>query len=189
MFATVSHARHRLRRSAINHLFSKQAVAHFEHLIQEKVDELCDRLRLQINEGIVEMQQAYSALTFDIINHYAFGNSVGLLQKPDMGAEWRSMFIAARAANITIRHLPLLGHFLMNLPDWITASISEPIAFLLKYEAVSISRALSLLLADTTRISEHKSRKLLLTQRVAVRDTERYSKNFEMGICHAKRKL
>jgi len=189
MFATIPHARHRLRRSAINHLFSKQAVAHLEHLIQEKVNELCDRLRLQINGEAVEIQKAYSALTFDIINHYAFGNSVGLLQKPDMGAEWRSMFIAAREANITMRHLPLLGHFLMSLPDWVAASVNEPIAFLLKYQAVGISSAPSSLLANTTRISERKSRKLLLTQRAAARDTERYSKNFEMEICHPKRKL
>ncbi|KAF2257737.1 cytochrome P450 [Lojkania enalia] len=125
-FGTVPHNHHRLRRSVLNPFFSKSAVTRLEPLVQEKIDELCELLMQRIG-NVIEIRQAYFALNLDIINSYAFGKPIGLLDRSDFGTDWCVMLQKTTEANILLRHLPLLGDILLCLPEWLLARMSAPL--------------------------------------------------------------
>lgn len=135
IFGTIHHDHHRLRRSALNPFFSKNSIAAIEPLIQDKVNRLGHALseNIQTNQP-VEMQTAFMALTLDVISHYAFGNSFGLLEKPGFSPEWKKVLLATIEAGIMNRHLPWVADILMNLPNAVAAAISAPVAFFLKIQ-------------------------------------------------------
>jgi hypothetical protein len=139
VFGTIHHDHHRLRRSALNPFFSKRSIAAFEPVIQSTMDQLCLALKSHILSGDpVELQTAYMALTLDVISQYAFGESLGLVQKPGFSPEWNKMLHATIEAGIMNRHFPWLADVMMSLPTWLAASISGPVAFFVQIQRVSI---------------------------------------------------
>jgi cytochrome P450 len=135
IFGTIEHNHHRLRRSALNPFFSKSSIAAIEPLIQAKVDRLCEALGEYIHSNAdVELQTAFMALTLDIISTYAFGNCFGLLDKQGFSPEWKRAVHAMIEASIMNRHLPWVADILMNLPDYVAAAISPPVAFFLEIQ-------------------------------------------------------
>ena len=84
------------------------------------------------------MQTAFMALTLDVISHYAFVHSFGLLEKPRFSPEWKDVLLATIEAGIMNRHLPWVADILMNLPNAVAAAISAPVAFFLKIQKVTI---------------------------------------------------
>ena len=138
IFATIPHDHHRLRRSALNPFFSKRSIVAIESLIQDKVDRLSAAVERYITSGtVLEMQTAYMALTLDVISHYAFGESLGLVEKEGFSPEWKKALLDMIEAGTVNRHLPWLADILMNLPDRLAAAISQPIAFFLQVQKVS----------------------------------------------------
>lgn len=116
-FATVSHAHHRLRRSALNPFFSKRAVANAESLIWDKVQHLSRRLEnAQRNEDVVRLDAAYMALTMDIITHYAYGESYHYLSEEDFKAEWKETVINGSANGALLRQFPWALPILKAIP-------------------------------------------------------------------------
>ena len=108
-----------------------------EPVIQDKVDKLCTAVERYIASGtVVEMQTAYMALTLDVISHYAFGESLGLVEKRGFSPEWKKALLDMIEAGTVNRHLPWLADILMNLPDRVAATISQPIAFFLQVQKV-----------------------------------------------------
>lgn len=87
IFGTVQHDHHRVRRGALNPFFSKKSISAIQPLIQSKVDLLCTGLGEYAPDGSdekragreIELGVAYMSLTLDVISHYAFGKSYGLL--------------------------------------------------------------------------------------------------------------
>ncbi|KAH7381519.1 cytochrome P450 [Pyrenochaeta sp. MPI-SDFR-AT-0127] len=135
IFGTIGHDLHRLRRSALNPYFSKSSIAAIEPLIQDKVNRLGAALSDHINTTTpVEMQTAFMALTLDVISHYAFGDSFGLLDKPGFDPEWKHAILAMIEASIMNRHLPWVADAMMQLPDRVAAMVSKPVAFFLKVQ-------------------------------------------------------
>lgn len=115
----------------------------FEPVIQRTMDQLCVALKGYVATGEpVELQTAYMALTLDVISQYAFGESFGLVQRPGFSPEWNKMLHATIEAGIMNRHFPWLADVMMNLPAWLAASISGPVAFFLRIQQVSQSSQL-----------------------------------------------
>jgi len=132
IFGTIDHDLHRLRRSALNPFFSKPSIAAIEPLIQAKVDRLCEALAEHIQPNTeVELQEAFMALTLDIISAYAFGKSFGLLDQPGFSPEWKKAVLAMIESAIPNRHFPWMADIMMNLPFSVAAAISPPVAFFL----------------------------------------------------------
>ncbi|GAB1210518.1 hypothetical protein APSETT445_009312 [Aspergillus pseudonomiae] len=94
--ATVEHDRHRYRRELVNPFFSKRSVTAMDHIVQDKVDKVCDRLA-QANENgtVVSLDDLFAALTADVISHYAYGESVGFLDTKDLKNEFRDAVASA----------------------------------------------------------------------------------------------
>ena len=138
IFGTIPHDHHRLRRSALNPFFSKRSIVAIEPLIQDKVNKLCDAVGLYIKSGKpLELQTAYMALTLDVISHYAFGETLRLVEKEGFSPDWKKALLDMIEAGTLNRHLPWLADCLMMLPDSVATAVSTPIAFFLQVQKVS----------------------------------------------------
>lgn len=92
IFGAVPHGHHRLRRRTLNPFFSKKSITSIETLIQDKVDKLCIVLSNYANtEEPVELGLAHVALSLDIISHYAFGKSFGLVEPSSFSPLWKNV--------------------------------------------------------------------------------------------------
>ncbi|KAI0543191.1 putative cytochrome P450 [Xylaria digitata] len=90
IFGTVSHDLHRLRRSAINPLFSKSGAAAAVPMIYEHTEKLFTRMETQITRGgFTEMRANFLAYTTDNVSLYSTGKSRDLLDDEYLAAEWK----------------------------------------------------------------------------------------------------
>jgi cytochrome P450 len=63
-FGTTDHRVHRLRRGAINPFFSKRKVNELQHLIQQHIKKLCDKLEKYRNTGVpIDFESAFGDFT------------------------------------------------------------------------------------------------------------------------------
>lgn len=73
--STVPHELHRSRRMTLNPHFSKKSISDFSWFVQQRMDQLCDRL-LREYKGtgeVVTLNAAWGAVTADIIINYCLG--------------------------------------------------------------------------------------------------------------------
>ncbi|KAK5121539.1 hypothetical protein LTR85_005372 [Meristemomyces frigidus] len=116
---TIGHGLHRTRRSAIAPLFSKKNIYELQPLVKKKVDKLVDRFSQACREGtVINLVDAMSALTMDVISSYCFGKDMRQLDKLEFAAQvvWE-MLQGSKVAG-PARHMPWLFDFLLNLPPW-----------------------------------------------------------------------
>jgi cytochrome P450 len=68
VFGTASEELHRIRRNALNPLFSRQRILDLETVIQDKVDIFVERLReFQKNGKPLRLDRGFSSLTEEVI--------------------------------------------------------------------------------------------------------------------------
>lgn len=137
MFGTVSHDRHRLRRSALNPFFSKQAITRVEPLIRDLIEKLCARFETCREAGEpVETLRVYAALTTDIITAYSFNTSYGCLDDPDWKWEWPQ----AMADSCTSVHLNKQFKWvfpaMQATPEWIVKIVNPAVMNLISFQKV-----------------------------------------------------
>jgi cytochrome P450 len=89
---TVDHDLHHARKQALSPFFSKAAVSQLEPLIQEKVEQLCARLEeLKANGRVINISDAFTCFSTDVIGSYVFGTDYGFLKSPDFNPGWRKL--------------------------------------------------------------------------------------------------
>lgn len=119
-FATIDHNLHRFRRGIVNPFFSKQAVVKMEDIVQDKVDKAAKRLEEAKHEGtVIRTDALFSALTGDVICHYTYGESPGMLEKKDMKNEFRDAVTGASVFCHFMRFFPVLVTLLESMPWFI----------------------------------------------------------------------
>ncbi|OQE43133.1 hypothetical protein PENCOP_c003G00741 [Penicillium coprophilum] len=76
-FDVIEHDHHRRRHQAVSPFFSRQRVFEYLPYVQERVDQMCKRLETGYPGKYlpVSLDDAYAALTSDVINYYSFGPS------------------------------------------------------------------------------------------------------------------
>ncbi|KAI1131072.1 putative cytochrome P450 [Nemania abortiva] len=90
IFGTVPHDLHKLRRGAINPLFSKTNVAAAVPMIFYHTDKLIARVKGQVaRDGFAEMRANCLAFTTDTVAQYSTGESRKLLDDEALAAQWR----------------------------------------------------------------------------------------------------
>ncbi|KAI0105086.1 putative cytochrome P450 [Nemania sp. FL0031] len=90
IFGTVPHELHRLRRGAINPLFSKTNVAATVPMIFDHTDKLLARIKAQVARGgFAEMRANCLAFTTDTVSQYSTGQSRKLLDNEALAIQWR----------------------------------------------------------------------------------------------------
>lgn len=76
-FAAVTHELHRIRRTPLNHHFSKRSVGKLQPWIVSSIEKLCGRFEDAMKSGeILNLKYAYAALSHDIIYQYCFSRTL-----------------------------------------------------------------------------------------------------------------
>jgi hypothetical protein len=136
-FATCPHDHHRIRRKALNASFSKKAIYEIEHLIQSKVDLLCERFRrLSLVKRVLRLDVAFFALANDIITEYSFGEGYNCLEEDDFRQNFKAVLLNAVEAGAFIRQFPWVISIVKSIPLFILRQTSDTFASLLSWEAI-----------------------------------------------------
>jgi hypothetical protein len=87
-FTTPSNELHRVRRAALNPMFSRKLVLELEDVVQDKASKLSNRIESGTKDGNpegVDLHFGFRAVSVDVITDYAFGDCYNLLEKDDFG--------------------------------------------------------------------------------------------------------
>ncbi|KAH7317888.1 cytochrome P450 [Rhexocercosporidium sp. MPI-PUGE-AT-0058] len=127
VFGTISHEKHRVRRSAIAPFFSAGSLRKLEPLIQENINRLVTVFRRYQQTGEpVPLRPAFGALTSDIIAEYCFGVSENYVEAPGfnvMVLETTDVLTDNMHVTVQLQWLPT---FLNSLPDAIVVGMFGP---------------------------------------------------------------
>ena len=81
MIATVGHDLHRFRRGLLNNFFSKKSVLQLSPILHEKESKLMRRFEKSHQDNtVLQLDDAFAALTADLISQYSWGVSSGFLE-------------------------------------------------------------------------------------------------------------
>ncbi|KJK75260.1 hypothetical protein H634G_09278 [Metarhizium anisopliae BRIP 53293] len=117
MVATVDHELHRFRRSILKDFFSRRSVLELSEVINERVQKLMQRLReFQRNQSVLCLDDAFAALTSDIITSYCCGKHGGFLEDKYFRNDIRRATADAMEFGHICRFCPWLVYALRILP-------------------------------------------------------------------------
>ncbi|KAK0506935.1 hypothetical protein JMJ35_010635 [Cladonia borealis] len=124
--STVQHELHRSRRMTLNPHFSKKAISNFSWFIQQRMDQLCDRLLREFKDSgeVVTLNDAWGAVTADIIINYCLGFDYNFVGYPGFVAPFtRSIKELALSVHIA-GHFPWFLKLLQSSPDWLVGLLN-----------------------------------------------------------------
>ncbi|KAL1639847.1 hypothetical protein SLS58_007591 [Diplodia intermedia] len=146
---TASHELHRLRRAALNPFFSRRSVVRLEPVIQANVDKLRSRLEGFANAGDhVNLTDAFTALSADVIGDFAFGKRYGFLDAEDFNPGWHKLMLDLSRGTHLMKQFGWLYTILTCIPQRLV-SIIHP----LTKELFDVQNSI------TAQIEELKARK------------------------------
>jgi cytochrome P450 len=113
-----------LRRKALGPFFSTKRIAEFQPVIREKVAKLCEKLQeYQQDEKVLLLNNAWMALTTDIITSYAFARSYDQLDSPNFEDTMHEALVAVYSTGQFALHFPVVFTILDALPDWFVLKV------------------------------------------------------------------
>ncbi|KAE8153110.1 cytochrome P450 [Aspergillus avenaceus] len=129
LLATVDHDLHKFRRGILKGFFSKRSILNLSHFVDEKVQKLGRRLeKYHNNQTVVRLDDAFAALTSDVITHYCYGKSWDFLDDENFRNDIRASVRDIQARVHLQRFFPIIYHVLRMLPLWIFQLVSPGIS-------------------------------------------------------------
>jgi hypothetical protein len=126
---TTSYELHRIRRSPLQSMFSKQQIIKFEPFIQEKVDIFHRILREYEKVGtVLALDRAAAALTGDIMSEFAFAKSFNTLESKDFSESLHDAIMASVRSAHVLPQFPWLLPLLNRLPSNVVAKLQPNLA-------------------------------------------------------------
>ena len=124
MATTVGHDQHRFRRGLLNSHFSKKSVLEFTPVIHGKLSMLMQRFqKFHQDSTVVHLDDAFSALTGDIISQYVWGVSAGFLEDENFKNEVRQTVTEMGQTIHVSKFFPILPKTVKAMPRWILAKL------------------------------------------------------------------
>jgi cytochrome P450 len=125
-FGTTANEIHRIRRAALNPMFSRKMVLELEAVVQDKARKVCKLMQEGIKRGTpVDLHHAFRSVSVDVISDFAFDKSYDLLDKADIGAYFFRMVRGLGPAMYTFQQLPSLQALALKTPAWLAPYLSE----------------------------------------------------------------
>ncbi|KAJ6520602.1 cytochrome P450 [Mycena vulgaris] len=150
------------RREMLSPLFSRRATLKLEHVIQEKVDKLVDRILSHRDGAACNLFMAFRSATLDIITSYCFAQSFDTLDHPDFQHPILAAILSGVSVIWTFKYFPSLYSIAEHTPGWFMHSISpvskgytDLFAFLSQYLDKILADPSALNLADHEIIYHH----------------------------------
>ncbi|KAL9080164.1 MAG: hypothetical protein Q9157_001009 [Trypethelium eluteriae] len=124
MIATVGHDLHRFRRALLNNFFSKKSVLELSGLMHEKESILMRRFeKAHRDNAVLHLDDAFAALTADLIAQYSWGVSSGFLDDENFKNDIRQALNEISAFVHVNRFFPILSTILRAVPRWLLARL------------------------------------------------------------------
>ena len=147
VFATVGHDIHRMRRGALNPLFSRRTINDkIVPIVKQKIALMCEGFAQgRAEERIVVLNRAFSAFTGDIITEFAFGKSYNHLQLPDFKEPYHEAFTTMMQLAPIAMQFAWINRLMDSLPEWFVLKSKLP------FEAFFQLKSVSLMIAHVTK--------------------------------------
>jgi cytochrome P450 len=132
LFDTVDHEHHAKRRAPLAAFFSRSKILEFSPFIQEQTDVLVKRIQ-EYKGQVICANEAFDALTMDIIGYYAFGLSYHSVDYPKFHAPYNHVTEdVARMVHIGA-HFPWVFTILRSIPQAIVAPLAPAMKKIFKF--------------------------------------------------------
>ncbi|EXJ70972.1 uncharacterized protein A1O5_05965 [Cladophialophora psammophila CBS 110553] len=136
VFTTGPDELHRIRRGALNPLFSRARIVDLQTIIREKISLLLDRLREFRTEGrILPINRAFMALTGDVVMEYCFSMTYDHLKLPNFEKTLHEPFMAASISGHLSLQCPWVPKLLFMLPESVLVKIEPLYALVFRMQA------------------------------------------------------
>lgn len=121
--------------------FSKQKINGITDFIAQKAQRLCDRLEREYKARgrPVVLNNCFTALTFDIITHYAFARSFEYVEYPDFRAPFTNAAKELATTLHTMGHFPWLRSILQAIPKPIAAALNPAMGAVFAFHGVCMN--------------------------------------------------
>lgn len=124
MVAAVSHELHRFRRGILKDFFSRRSVAELSDSVNERVQKLMTRLEVaRINQTIISLDDAFSALTSDIVTAYCCGKDWDFIEDENFRSDVRNAAENAIEFTHISRFVPWLVYAMSSLSPQMMAKV------------------------------------------------------------------
>lgn len=135
---TLRNEDHRVRRAAINPLFSRKVVLDLEGVVQSKVKKLCQLVSERIKAGKpIDLHHGFRAVSVDVITDYAFDNCYNLLDSPKLGKEFFDMIRGMVPTFWIFQQFPFMQKLTTILPPWLVVKMSPEMGLLVQLQSVT----------------------------------------------------
>ncbi|KAH7093674.1 benzoate 4-monooxygenase cytochrome P450 [Paraphoma chrysanthemicola] len=171
MLEAMDHDLHKSRRSAVANFFSKRSVQALEPLVVSTVEQLILRLKSESGEKIVNLNNAYAAMTMDIISAYCFGSSMASITRPEYGKEWLDMLHSGIQMRPLGRQFPWLINTMLDIPPHIMARVNTDMARIVTWTHQMLPKIEAILAGDGVP-DENKPRQVSRTIFHEIRDAK-----------------
>lgn len=129
-FGTLSNDVHRIKRAAMNPMFSRQKVLDLESIVQEKANKVCRRMQADIDSGEpVDLHHSFRALSVDVASEYAFNRCYDFLDRSDIGARFGEMARGIGPALWVFQQFPSFQSLALKTPPWMAPYLSTPLGY------------------------------------------------------------
>ena len=129
-FGTPPNDIHKIRRGALNPMFSRQKVLELETIVQSKAAKVCRRMQEGIDAGrAVDLHHAFRSVSVDVISDFAFDRCYDFLDQPDLGATFFEMARGIGPAMWVFQQFPSFQAMALKTPPWMAPYLSKPLGY------------------------------------------------------------
>ena len=129
-FGTPPNDIHKIRRGALNSMFSRQKVLELERIVQEKAAKVCRRMQEGIDrDQPVDLHHAFRAVSVDVISDFAFDRCYDFLDRDDIGATFFEMARGIGPALWAFQQFPSFQSLALKTPPWMAPYMSKPLGY------------------------------------------------------------
>ncbi|KAI0911296.1 cytochrome P450 [Ustulina deusta] len=116
---------HRMRRAILNPFFSKASVYKLEPVIQDKVDQMLERMQqFRVSRQPIPLFEMFAAYSNDVVMEYAFARSDRRLAQPDFDPVLLNALVSASEMAHWMLHFNWVFRILQSLPLWLAKKLN-----------------------------------------------------------------
>lgn len=160
MLEAIDHDLHRTRRASVANFFSKRSINALSPLVISSVEKLISRLQSETTP--VVLNDAYAAMTMDIICSYCFGTEMNSLSRPEYGKEWLDVLHTGIQLRPLGRQFPWLVNTLLDMPHRLVAYLDPDTARIVAWPRMMLPKIHAILAGEeketTQRTMYHEIR-------------------------------
>jgi hypothetical protein len=118
-FSEPSYEIHRMKRSKVNHFFSKANVDRSEPLLQSVLANLMNNFESKMSSGQpVPLKYAFKSYAADVVCDFCFPSSMSYTKADDFSRSFHDGQEGFAYMIPWFRHFPLFADMIMNTPGW-----------------------------------------------------------------------